>query len=206
MPLTVKNAASATPAKRASEGVSSEESPAKRAAPLYANLTLMDAPKRQVAQRLPPTAPCCCCTLQGVYVTRIVAHTRTQHATQVTNRAGDVWSNFEGTDAQLFQIQVDHQARPSIVFGLRESVNEFLEDANSKSEDIPATLDSLQSSGIRLVITDKANQPNRYHNSHSRVQQPLWQCCGGVGPARFRWRTGATTTSPQGFKSERRVK
>ena len=124
----------------------------------------------------------------------------------MTNRAGDVWSNFEGTDAQLFQIQIDHQARPSIVFGLRESFNDFLRDANSKSEDIPATLDSLQSSGIRLVITDKANQPNRYHNSHSRVQQSLWQCCGGVGPARFRWRTGATTTSPQGFKSERRVK
>ena len=57
MPFTMKNAASATPAKRASEGASSEESPAKRAAPLYANLTLMDAPKRQVAQRLPPTGP-----------------------------------------------------------------------------------------------------------------------------------------------------
>ena len=81
--------------------------------------------------------------------------------------AGGVWSSFEGTGAQLFQIQIDHQARPSIVFGLRESFNDFLKDANSKSEDIPATLEGLQSSGIRVVITDKARGANG--TSHSRA-------------------------------------
>ena len=44
-----------------------------------------------------------------------------------------------------------------IVFGLRESFNDFLKDANSKSGDIPAKLDDLASIGIRLVISDKAD-------------------------------------------------
>ena len=39
---------------------------------------------------------------------------------------------------------------------LRESLNDFLKGANTKSEgDIPATIDDLQSSGIRLVISDE---------------------------------------------------
>ena len=44
MPFSMKNAAAAAP-KRPSDGTASDESPAKRAAaaPLYANLTLMDS-------------------------------------------------------------------------------------------------------------------------------------------------------------------
>ena len=64
-------------------------------------------------------------------------------------------SNFEGTEAALYQIQLDHAARPSVTFGLRESFNDFLKDANSKSEDVPSKLDDLANSGIRLVISDK---------------------------------------------------
>ena len=36
---------------------------------------------------------------------------------QVTDRAGDVWSNFESTDAALYQVQIDHAARPSVAPG-----------------------------------------------------------------------------------------
>ena len=62
MPFTVKNAAAAASTKRPSEGAASDESPAKRAAaPLYANLTLLDAPKRNSVQRLPPSAPVVLC-------------------------------------------------------------------------------------------------------------------------------------------------
>ena len=73
----------------------------------------------------------------------------------MTDRAGDVWSNFEGTDASLWQIQIDHAARPSLTFGLREGFTDFLKDAGSKSDDMPKSMDDLASLGIRLVISDK---------------------------------------------------
>ena len=44
-----------------------------------------------------------------------------------------------------------------MVFGIRESFGDFLKDASSKSEDVPAKIDDLASAGIRLVITDKAD-------------------------------------------------
>ena len=66
-------------------------------------------------------------------------------------------SNFEGTSAALFQVQIDHHARPSVVFGIWDSFSDFLRDASSKSDDFPAKLEDLASSGIRLVITDKAD-------------------------------------------------
>ena len=79
----------------------------------------------------------------------------------MTDKAGDVWSNFEGTDAGLYQVQIEHAARPSIMFGLRESFTDFLKTVNTKSEgEIPATLDDLQGSGIRLVISDKQDPDN----------------------------------------------
>ena len=73
----------------------------------------------------------------------------------MSDRAGDVWSSYEGTDAALYQIQIEHAARPSVTFGLREAFNAFLKHANGKSEEIPSLLDNLASSGIRLVISDK---------------------------------------------------
>ena len=40
--------------------------------------------------------------------------------TQVTDKASDAWPQFEGqTEMKLWQIQMDHQARPSILFDLR---------------------------------------------------------------------------------------
>ena len=39
---------------------------------------------------------------------------------EVTDRASDAWSQFDGaSDAKLWQIQVDHAARPSALFDLR---------------------------------------------------------------------------------------
>ena len=45
------------------------------------------------------------------------------------------------------------------VFGIRESFQDFLKDAGSKSEDVLQKLEDLAASGIRLVITDK-NDPD----------------------------------------------
>ncbi len=63
MPFSLKATAAATAAaKRPSDTSASDGSPVKKAkAPLFANLTLMDAPKRNIAQRLPPTAPVILC-------------------------------------------------------------------------------------------------------------------------------------------------
>ena len=38
---------------------------------------------------------------------------------KITDRAGDSWSAFEGANAKLWQIQLDHAARPSCLFDLR---------------------------------------------------------------------------------------
>ena len=45
------------------------------------------------------------------------------------------------------------------MFGIRESFQDFLKDAGSKSEEVPQKLEDLAASGIRLVITDK-NDPD----------------------------------------------
>ena len=47
--------------------------------------------------------------------------TPTNKRWQVTDRAGDAWSNFEGTEAALYQVQIEHQARPSVTFGATQS-------------------------------------------------------------------------------------
>ena len=148
-----------------------------------------DAPKRNVAQRLPPTAPAVVCIYKA-QLSGLRFCLRPRANKQVTDRAGDVWSNFESTDAALYQVQIDHAARPSVapgssffpvacvrdmlhrrcwywrmffgfpqVFGIRESFQDFLKDAGSKSEDVPQKLEDLAASGIRLVITDK-NDPD----------------------------------------------
>ena len=38
---------------------------------------------------------------------------------KITDRAGDAWSAFEGANAKLWQIQMEHAARPSCLFDLR---------------------------------------------------------------------------------------
>ena len=62
----------------------------------------------------------------------------------MTDRAADCWSNFEKTEAKLYQCQMDHAARPSMLFNLRGSFNDFLKDANSSSEgEVPSSLEEL---------------------------------------------------------------
>ena len=64
-------------------------------------VALEGAPRKPAARRLPPTAPLNVCVFK------------------VTDKAGDVWSAFDGVPAKLFQIQLDHGARPSALFDIR---------------------------------------------------------------------------------------
>jgi hypothetical protein len=38
---------------------------------------------------------------------------------EVTDRAADAWSAYEGVNAKLWQIQMEHAARPSCLFDIR---------------------------------------------------------------------------------------
>ena len=79
---------------------------------------------------------------------------------KVTDRAGDCWSNFEGTTAGLWQIQLDHSARPSVLFNLRDGFSDFLKESAAKKQGYPSSLDSLlNQGGVGLVLSDK-NDPD----------------------------------------------
>ena len=106
--------------------------------PRVAQLTIDEGHRPQRApQRLPEEAP-----------VEVVLY-------KVSNKAGDLWSKFEGTEEVLYQVQMKHEARPSALFDLVRSFNQFLRDANQKDSTIPTSLAELQNSGIRLVCADE---------------------------------------------------
>jgi len=99
-------------------------------------------PKPQrAAQRLPVHAPVVVC----VY--------------KVTDEAADVWNLYENKEGiQLWQVQVSHEARPSITFGIVDEFNLFLRKAHARDNATPATLTDLQQrAGIKLVLTDRTD-------------------------------------------------
>jgi hypothetical protein len=69
-----------------------------------------------------------------------------------TDEAGDVWETFQNRGVPLWQVQVDHNAKGSISFQMRESFNNFLKAAGGS---VPATLEGLErDAGVRLVVAD----------------------------------------------------
>ena len=71
----------------------------------------------------------------------------------VTDSAGDLWSQYKDTHEKLWQIQVDHDARPSISVNIRRSLEEYLKDSK---DGLPETIQKLQSEcGIKLTMTGK---------------------------------------------------
>eukprot|EP00973_Karenia_brevis_P009570 1292581-Karenia_brevis.AAC.1 len=112
----------------------------KASVPKASDLTLVEQVPRETAlvKRLPAWAPVVVC----IY--------------KVTDEASDVCKEFEDTKGvQLWQVQVQHEARPSVTFGIVQSFNEFLCQANIGEDFVPMTLQDLQrKAGIKLVITD----------------------------------------------------
>ena len=103
------------------------------------------APRPNRPQRLPASAPL-----------DVVIY-------KVTKRASDVWDQFaEGDGAELWQIQLEHAARPSVIFNLRDSFQDFLKEAGADSDSgIPTSLGVLQQkAGIKLVLADR-NDPDK---------------------------------------------
>jgi hypothetical protein len=95
-------------------------------------------------QRLPTTAPFNVC----VY--------------KVSDKAGDCWPDVEnyGTYA-LYQVQIAHEARPSILISLRDSFSDFLKEMSTENDDYPGSLEVLRGQGcIKLVVSDKVDPEN----------------------------------------------
>ena len=109
--------------------------------PRAAECTLVEkGPKPQTsAKRFPAHAPVTLC----IY--------------KVTDQACDVWNVFEDKpDVKLFQVQIEHAAKPSISYFIVDKFNSFLRTMHARDETIPASLTDLQQkAGIKLVVTDR---------------------------------------------------
>ena len=95
-------------------------------------------------QRLPTTAPFNVC----VY--------------KVSDKAGDRWSDVEKYPTYaLYQVQVAHEARPSILISLRDSFSDFLKEMSTENDSYPGSLEVLRDQGcIKLVVSDKVDPEN----------------------------------------------
>ena len=128
--FTMTSVAPARPA-----AVADAPSPAKaKSVPKASQLTVEQS--RPVIQRKLASAPVVVC----IY--------------KVTGTANDVWSSITDMSAALFQVQVEHLARPSVVFDIVRAFNDFLKDAHAEDGAVPATVSELGTrAGIRLVVT-----------------------------------------------------
>ena len=127
---------------------------------------------QQTPRRLPASAPCDVC----IY--------------QYTRVASDLWDLFEGKgDVPLYQVQLAHQAQPSITFAMLGSFNDFLAAAAAETNTgtIPKTLKELEvAAGVRLVLTDQADPEgvgfvpwHRFHPGAARAGPILSRFCLG---------------------------
>ena len=73
---------------------------------------------------------------------------------KVCDAVGDCWPEYEGTDAPLYQVQMKHDARPSVVFDLVRTFGDFLKTMHGSDESVPDTVHGLQQCGIKLILTD----------------------------------------------------
>ena len=90
-------------------------------------------------QRLPTTAPFNVC----VY--------------KVSDKAGDCWEDVQKYPTYaLYQVQIAHDARPSILMSLRDSFSDFLKEMSTESDAYPGSLEVLRDQGcIKLMVSNK---------------------------------------------------
>ena len=90
-------------------------------------------------QRLPTTAPFNVC----VY--------------KVSDKAGDCWEDVQKyATYALYQVQIAHEARPSIMISLRDSFSDFLKEMSTEGDAYPGSLEVLRDQGcIKLVVSNK---------------------------------------------------
>ncbi|MBI24702.1 MAG: hypothetical protein CMN05_14095 [Roseibacillus sp.] len=76
---------------------------------------------------------------------------------KVTDRAGDVWSNFEESpSASLWQIQLDHNAQQSVLFQMGNAFADFLREESGNKQGYPNSMDELlNQGGVKYVLSDR---------------------------------------------------
>jgi hypothetical protein len=81
---------------------------------------------------------------------------------KVSDKAGDCWSDVEKyTTYALYQVQIEHEARPSILISLRDSFSDFLKEMSTENEAFPGSLEVLRDQGcIKLILTNKDDPEN----------------------------------------------
>ena len=119
--------------KRAADDMSSPSQKVPKASQL---VMVEQGPRPLNPKRLPDSAPVHVCIFK------------------ITDCAGDCWAQYEGTEASLYQVQLQHEARPSCLFDLVRSFGDFLKAVHTENESVPITMQDLQQCGIKLVLTD----------------------------------------------------
>ena len=125
--------AAVTLKKRAADDMSSPSQKVPKASQL---VMVEQGPRPLNPKRLPDSAPVHVCIFK------------------ITDCAGDCWAQYEGTEASLYQVQLQHEARPSCLFDLVRSFGDFLKAVHTENESVPITMQDLQQCGIKLVLTD----------------------------------------------------
>ena len=110
-----------------------QNSPPKKV-PKVADMKI-DAP-RQITQRVTTNAPVQIC----VY--------------PITERAGDLWANYkESPSTKIWQVQMEHDARPSITVEVLDGFNEYLKETSRTNPSLPDSVQKLQAeAGIKLIL------------------------------------------------------
>jgi hypothetical protein len=109
--------------------------------PSASKIDIEQGPSPVRRQRMPEKAPVVVCMYK------------------ITDRASDLWSHFEeGDEAALFQVQIAHEARPSVCYDMVRTFNGFLA-AGLQEGTMPKSARELESQcGIKLVITTTEDQ------------------------------------------------
>ena len=94
------------------------------------------------AKRLPATAPFNVC----VY--------------KVSDRAGYCWPDCEiDLLYALYQVQIAHEARPSMLMNFRDCFSEFLNELSTKNDTYPRNLEVLRNEGCVKLVTSNQKDP-----------------------------------------------
>ena len=58
----------------------------------------------------------------------------------------------------LYQVQIAHEARPSMLMSFRDNFSDFLNEMSSENNDYPRDLDVLRDEGcVKLVVSNKVD-------------------------------------------------
>ena len=131
-----------------------------RGAPQASQLIISDKPKATAVRTTQPRSAPVICTVF-----------------KVGDCAQDLWASAK-PDAALFQVQLVHNCKPSLLFSFVASFNDYLKRAHDEDSDIPASISELAPLGMRLSIT---NEEDPDAVGTFQRWRPAWYIAGDEG-------------------------